>query len=117
MAMIREIWRNFPKRPATLKYPFERLEPSERYRGKHHFDPKLCVGCGLCARDCPAKAIEMVTFSDGKRRPVFYLDRCIFCAVCERICPRNAIKLTKFYELATYDKSELVLKEALEPEK
>ncbi|RLE52254.1 MAG: NAD(P)H-quinone oxidoreductase subunit I, partial [Candidatus Methanomethylicota archaeon] len=45
MAMLREIWRNFPRKPATLKYPFERLEPAERFRGKQHFDPNLCVGC------------------------------------------------------------------------
>jgi len=110
MAMLREIWRNFPRKPATLKYPFERLEPAERFRGKQHFDPNLCVGCGLCARDCPAKAIEMVTTPEGKKQPVFHLYRCIFCGVCERICPRNAIKMTKFYELAAYDKSELVMK-------
>ncbi len=110
MAMLREIWRNFPRRPATVKYPFERLKPAERYRGKQEFNPELCVGCGLCARDCPALAIEMVTVENGKRIPVFHLYKCIFCAQCERICPRGAIKLTKFYELAAYDKDSLIMK-------
>ncbi len=109
MAMLREIWKNFPRKPATLKYPFEKLELSERYRGKQEFNPDLCVGCGLCARECPALAIEMVVTEDGKKRPVFHLYRCIFCAQCERICPRGAIKLTKFYELAAYNKESLIM--------
>jgi pyruvate ferredoxin oxidoreductase delta subunit len=26
------------------------------------FDYDLCKGCGICARECPLKAIEMVEF-------------------------------------------------------
>jgi formate hydrogenlyase subunit 6/NADH:ubiquinone oxidoreductase subunit I len=46
---------------------------------------------------------------NGKRRPKFLLDRCIFCYQCAESCPRNAIKSSVFYELATTDKSSLVI--------
>ncbi|MCS7374762.1 MAG: NADH-quinone oxidoreductase subunit I [archaeon GB-1867-097] len=113
MAMLREILNHFLKKPITVKYPFERIEPAERYRGRHIFYIDRCVGCGLCERDCPAGAIKMVESDKtlNRRRPIFLLDRCIFCKQCERICPRAAIHLTQFYELASYSKDELVYSE------
>jgi len=96
-------------KPATTKYPFVKPTLPEDYRGQQVFDIKLCVSCGLCSRDCPAKAIEMVEV-EGKRRPQFKLDSCIFCYQCAESCPRNAIKSSVFYELATTDKSSLVMK-------
>lgn len=97
------------KKPATGKYPFVKCTPAEGFRGKQVFDITLCVSCGLCSRDCPAKAIEMVDVN-GKKRPMFLLDRCIFCYQCAESCPRNAIKSTEIFELATTNKSDLVLK-------
>jgi formate hydrogenlyase subunit 6/NADH:ubiquinone oxidoreductase subunit I len=47
---------------------------------------------------------------DGKRRPLFHLDLCIFCYQCAESCPRNAIKSSEFFELASTNKSDLVIK-------
>ena len=107
--MIKEVFSNLFKKPATDKYPFVKAEVPEDFRGKQVFDITLCVSCGLCSRDCPAKAIEMVEV-DGKRRPLFHLDLCVFCYQCAESCPRNAIKSSVFFELAVIDKSTLVIK-------
>jgi len=107
--MGRESLSHLFKKPATGKYPFVKATVAEGFRGKQIFDLSLCVSCGLCSRDCPAKAIEMVEV-DGKKRPVFLLDKCIFCYQCAESCPRGAIKTSAFYELATTDKASLVLK-------
>lgn len=107
--IFREVLNHLFRKPATGKYPFVKCVPAEGFRGKQVFDISLCVSCGLCSRDCPAKAIEMVEVN-GKKRPMFLLDRCIFCYQCAESCPRDAIKSTDVFELATTDKSDLVLK-------
>ncbi len=96
-------------KPATTKYPFVKPTLPEDFRGQQVFDIDLCISCGLCSRDCPAKAIEMVEV-EGKKRPQFKLDQCIFCYQCAESCPKNAIKSSVFYELATTDKPSLVMK-------
>jgi ech hydrogenase subunit F len=106
--MIKEVLSQIFTKPATEKYPFVKVEVPEDFRGKQVFDINLCVSCGLCSRDCPAKAIEMVDV-DGKRRPLFHLDLCIFCYQCAESCPRNAIKSSAFFELASTNKSDLVI--------
>jgi formate hydrogenlyase subunit 6/NADH:ubiquinone oxidoreductase subunit I len=107
--MIKEVLSHLFKKSATGKYPFVKAEVPEDFRGRQVYDINLCISCGLCSRDCPAKAIEMVEV-DGKRRPLFHLDLCIFCYQCAESCPRNAIKSSKFFELASTNKSELVVK-------
>jgi formate hydrogenlyase subunit 6/NADH:ubiquinone oxidoreductase subunit I len=97
------------RKPATEKYPLVKVEVPEGFRGRQVYDINLCISCGLCSRDCPAKAIEMVEV-DGKRRPLFHLDQCIFCYQCAESCPRNAIMSSKFFELASTNKSDLVVK-------
>lgn len=49
-------------------------------------DAKKCVGCGLCARMCPPKAITMVN-----KRPQFSTEQCIRCFCCQEHCPKGAI--------------------------
>jgi ech hydrogenase subunit F len=107
--MIKEVFSQIFTKPATGKYPFVKVSVPEDFRGKQVFDINLCVGCGLCSKDCPAKAIEMVD-ADEKRRPLFHLDLCVFCYQCAESCPRNAIKSSMFFELSSTNKSDLVVK-------
>jgi formate hydrogenlyase subunit 6 len=114
--MLKEVLSQIFRKPATQKYPKVRPKVSEGFRGRQIFDIDLCISCGLCARDCPAKAIEMVNV-EGKKRPLFHLDLCIFCYQCAESCPRNAIKMSEFFELASKNKSELVVKPQTDTQK
>lgn len=46
-----------------------------------------CVSCGLCAKKCPAHAIEM---RGGK--PFWVKDKCVMCLSCLHRCPKFAIQ-------------------------
>jgi len=107
--ITKEAFSSIFKKPATQKYPFVKASVAEGFRGKQIFDIEKCISCGLCSRDCPANAIEMVQV-EGKNRPLFHLDRCVFCYQCADSCPKNAIQPTAFFELACIDKKTLVMK-------
>jgi formate hydrogenlyase subunit 6/NADH:ubiquinone oxidoreductase subunit I len=47
---------------------------------------------------------------EGKKYPQFDLGRCIFCYKCAEDCPKKAIKNSTNFELASTDKSSLVMK-------
>lgn len=116
-------------KPATTKYPFVKPTLPDESRGKVIYEIKDCniidfgpgreftldvraiVGsnCRVCQRDCPTNAIEIVEV-EGKKRVQIDLNRCIFCHQCVETCPRKAIKSSDFYELATTDKTALVMK-------
>ena len=117
--MERELLRHAVRKPCTLIYPFEKLPPTEGLRGKHTYDQEKCIGCGLCARVCPAFAIELVGGTGPQCQGLkIYLDRCLFCQQCEEVCPRDALKLTQEYELAVLDRGQCaILFERKKPEK
>ncbi|MCL6451500.1 MAG: 4Fe-4S binding protein [Acetobacteraceae bacterium] len=92
--MLPETLRHVAKKPATVLYPFERLELPPGFRGRPVLDTEKCSGCKICERDCPAGAIEVVTLAPKVLRPGFYYDRCAFCGQCAESCPRDAIAMT-----------------------
>ena len=99
-------------KPATSMYPYVKLELPESFRGQPIFNFELCVGCGFCSKECPSRAVEMVAFG-AKKRPQLRLDKCIFCSHCIEICPKHAVKNSANFELATTDKSTLIIKPEL----
>ena len=53
-------------------------------------DREKCIGCGLCAADCPA---EKLTVEDGK---ALYTPDCIQCGHCVAVCPRAAVSIPEY---------------------
>jgi NADH-quinone oxidoreductase subunit F len=50
-------------------------------------DPDKCNGCTLCARQCPAKAIE----GEKKKPHVIVRERCTRCGICYDACKFDAV--------------------------
>jgi len=59
-------------------------------------DQGSCIGCGQCAKVCPAKAIS------GEVRKPHVVDalKCIGCGQCMDICPTNSITSSRRGEIA-----------------
>ncbi|MGB9812062.1 MAG: NADH-quinone oxidoreductase subunit NuoF [Thermovenabulum sp.] len=52
-------------------------------------DEEKCKSCGLCARKCPANAIE-----GEKGKPYSIIpDKCVKCGTCVQVCRFNAIRV------------------------
>ena len=53
-------------------------------------DGEKCIGCGICAKDCPAGKIDV---KDGKAA---YMPGCIQCGHCEAVCQRAAVSIPEY---------------------
>jgi NAD(P)H-quinone oxidoreductase subunit I len=101
------------RRPVTVLYPYEKLIPSERYRGRIHFEFDKCISCEVCVRVCPINlpVVDWEFNKETKKKKLkhYSIDFgvCIFCANCVEYCPTNCLSATEEYELAAYDRHDL----------
>nr|YP_009943702.1 NADH-plastoquinone oxidoreductase subunit I [Scapania ampliata]QOD95486.1 NADH-plastoquinone oxidoreductase subunit I [Scapania ampliata] len=99
--------------PMTIQYPYEKLIPSERFRGRIHFEFDKCIACEVCVRVCPINLPvvdwELRKALRKKQLKSYSIDFgiCIFCGNCVEYCPTNCLSMTEEYELSTYDRHEL----------
>jgi NADH-quinone oxidoreductase subunit I len=106
------------QKKVTIQYPDEKPRLPARWRGRiiltHDPEGKeRCVACYLCAVVCPVDciALQAAEQKDGRRYPELFrinFSRCIFCGFCEDACPTYAIQLIPDFEMAEYDRQNLV---------
>ena len=57
-------------------------------------DKEKCTGCGLCAIDCPTRAL---TFSQKRETDIYQIlfrqEDCDACGVCEKSCPEGCLRM------------------------
>ena len=122
---LKTVFGNVTAGPVTTEYPEEKTPVYPRFRGRHKLQKfedsglEKCVGCSLCVAACPAECIRVVAaentpenqVSAGERYAAVYeinMTRCIFCGYCEVACPFDAITMGHDYELADYERSDLI---------
>nr|YP_009531796.1 18 kDa subunit of NADH-plastoquinone oxidoreductase [Leiosporoceros dussii]AXZ70893.1 18 kDa subunit of NADH-plastoquinone oxidoreductase [Leiosporoceros dussii] len=98
--------------PMTIQYPYEKLIPSERFRGRIHFEFDKCIACEVCVRVCPINlpVVDWEFKKEIKKKQLksYSIDFgvCIFCGNCVEYCPTNCLSMTEEYEPSTYDRHE-----------
>ena len=56
------------------------------------FNHSRCIGCGECARSCPAQTITM-----KNKKPHVHHARCIRCFCCQELCPERAVEIKRHF--------------------
>lgn len=86
---------NVAKGPSTDPFPFAPAHTPERFRGKVHLNPAMCVGCGICRHVCAGGAINIAPSEDGSGYDwIIWHNTCALCGLCQHYCPTGAISMT-----------------------
>ena len=62
---------------------------------EYHIDPDKCIGCGMCARNCPASCITRTDYiAPGHKLASMHIDssKCVKCGSCQSTCKFGAIE-------------------------
>ncbi len=107
--------------PATIRYPFVKVDVPEGFRGHITVDGEHCIGCSKCAIVCATYCITMVPDErevktaggktiTRKKKPEVRLYDCIRCGLCEDACPTDpkAIYLSTKFAGSSGSREEIV---------
>ena len=84
--------------------------------GIAHVDPRNCVACGMCVKECPNHLISLIpadevkavmTCSNHEKGAVVRKEcknGCIGCMKCQKSCPADAIHVVDNLAVIDYDK-------------
>lgn len=50
-------------------------------------EEEKCIGCKLCEKSCPTKAIKVME----NKKAIINKELCLQCGNCKEVCPKNAI--------------------------
>ncbi len=50
-----------------------------------------CIGCGICEKICPQKALEFSPADEGRKTIFITPWKCTACSLCSRLCPYGGI--------------------------
>lgn len=64
----------------------ERLYEKQRVTASFSAED-TCIGCGLCVKNCPVRAIEL-----REKKPVWVRETCVLCLGCLHRCPTFSIQ-------------------------
>jgi Fe-S-cluster-containing dehydrogenase component/CRP-like cAMP-binding protein len=90
----------------------------ETFKGQVTINPATCIGCKMCASNCPYDAIRMVEIRDADGqflldqdlRPILKATKCDLCVenyggpACQRACPHGALVRMNMNDLDTFAK-------------
>jgi ech hydrogenase subunit F len=91
LPMVPRALRNLVSAPVTRRYPTEVRPRFAGARGAIVYDVESCNFCMLCARRCPAAAIEC-----SRDDRLWAIDQltCIACGVCVDVCAKKSLSMS-----------------------
>jgi len=91
-------------------------------RKPRYVDETKCTGCGSCAENCPAEALNEFDENMGVRKAIYMpfpqavprvmvidKENCIECGLCEKVCQANAINLEQQPEEIELDVGAIIV--------
>ena len=78
--------------------------------GKVTLDGSKCTGCGLCALDCPTRALTVSSSGEADvYQLLFKYVLCVACGQCVEVCPEQCLHLERTLELDRLNSPATVL--------
>ena len=100
--MLNTLKNRFEQGYRTTRYPKEKIELWERYRGMPQINKNASIDLvEQCAQACPQDAIDV-------ENRLIDMGRCIFCGTCERISKGQFVSFTQDFEISVAEKKHLL---------
>jgi Ni,Fe-hydrogenase III small subunit/ferredoxin len=100
--MLNTLKNRFEQGYRTTRYPKQKIELWERYRGMPQINKNASIDLvEQCAQACPQDAIDV-------ENRLIDMGRCIFCGTCERISKGQFVSFTQDFEISVAEKKHLL---------